>query len=139
MDYAHIKRPDLRYRYQFSIHELDAAIQCMNDHGFCVVEDVLPKHIVTDLQKAVVAAADPNGTLAPGQSYTHTSFVEEYRQHKGPFRGAGQAVWRCDTPSCLVGTGLGTAPPTRSPSSHLTNRPSPIPRSRISRRPCSSR
>ncbi len=76
MDYAHIKRPDLRYRYQFSIHELDAAIQCMNTHGFCVVQDVLPAYIVADLKEAVVAAADPDGSLEPGQSYTHTSFVE---------------------------------------------------------------
>ena len=27
----------------------------------------------------------------------------EYRKYKGSFRGSGQAVWRCDTPSCLVG------------------------------------
>lgn len=76
MDYAHIKRPDLHYRYQFSIHELDAAMQCMNAHGFCVIQEVLPAHIVADLREAVVAAADPDSSLGPGQSYTHTSFVE---------------------------------------------------------------
>ena len=76
MDPREIEKPDLSYRYEFSVDELDAAIACMNAHGFCVIEDLLPDYLVEELKEAVVEAADPDGALQPGQSYTHTSFVE---------------------------------------------------------------
>jgi hypothetical protein len=76
MDIAAIKKPDLSYRYEFSLHELDQAMACNEAHGFCVIQDVLPDYLVASLREAVVEAADPEGKLVPGQSYTHGAFVE---------------------------------------------------------------
>lgn len=76
MEYNDIKKPDLPYRYEFSIHELELAMQCNEAHGFCVIQDVLPDYLVASLKEAVVEAADPDGQLGPGQSFTHGAFAE---------------------------------------------------------------
>ena len=76
MDYSNIQKPELGYRYEFTLDELDAAQACVDAHGFAIVKDVLSDEIVTELQESVQQILDPDGKLAHGNSYTHTSFIE---------------------------------------------------------------
>ncbi|MDE0310967.1 MAG: hypothetical protein OXH93_00590, partial [Caldilineaceae bacterium] len=76
MDYSHIEKPDLGYRYEFSIDELDAMNECVEAHGFAIIKNVLTEELVEDLRKSVVEVLDPDGTLGAGNSFTHTAFVE---------------------------------------------------------------
>ncbi|NKB72299.1 MAG: hypothetical protein GKR89_34915 [Candidatus Latescibacteria bacterium] len=75
-DYSHIEKPDLPYRYEFGIEELDAMSQCLDAHGFAVIQNVLPADLVGRLQQAVYEGTDPEGQLEPGQSRTRHAWVE---------------------------------------------------------------
>ncbi len=37
-DYAHIRKPDLGYRYEFGADELDAMDECLEAHGFSIIK-----------------------------------------------------------------------------------------------------
>ena len=76
MDYSHIQKPELDYRYEFTLEELDAAQYCVEAHGFAIVKNVLSNELVNELQESVKKVLDPDGTLGEGNSYTHTSFIE---------------------------------------------------------------
>ena len=76
MTYADIQKPALSYRYEFGLNALEAAQACVDAHGFAVVKHVLSEELVEELQDAVLQAIDPDGALGPGESFTHTSFVE---------------------------------------------------------------
>ncbi|MDA0746713.1 MAG: hypothetical protein O2954_09335, partial [bacterium] len=75
-DYSHIQKPDLGYRYEFGVDELDAMSDCVEAHGFAIIKDVLPPEIVEKLKQAVYEGTDPEGTLEPGQSRTRHAWVE---------------------------------------------------------------
>ncbi|MFT5366249.1 MAG: hypothetical protein ACI8V2_001196 [Candidatus Latescibacterota bacterium] len=75
-DYSHIKKPEFSYRYEFSTHELNGALDCMNAHGFALIKDVLPDDLVAQARRAVIDGTDPNGELGPGQSRTRHAWVE---------------------------------------------------------------
>ena len=76
MDYSHIKKPELAYRYEFTLDELDAAQACVEAHGFAIVKNVLSDELVEDLRQSVKQLLDPDGTLAAGESLNHNSFIE---------------------------------------------------------------
>lgn len=76
MNYTDFAKPKLAYRYEFAVDELDAAQACVEAHGFAVVKAMLDEARVAELQAAVLAVVDPNRELGPGQSRTHTSFME---------------------------------------------------------------
>ena len=76
MAYADIQKPALSYRYEFGLDALEAAQACVEAHGFAVVKKVLSEGLVEELQESVRQVLDPDGALAPGESYTHTTFVE---------------------------------------------------------------
>ncbi len=76
MDYSTVQKPELGYRYEFDLDELDAAQACVDAHGFAVVKKVLSDELVTELQESVRQVLDPDGALGSGESYTHTSFIE---------------------------------------------------------------
>ena len=38
LDYSHIQKPDLGYRYEFATDELDAMDSCLEAHGFAIVK-----------------------------------------------------------------------------------------------------
>ena len=76
LDYSHIQKPDLGYRYEFATDELDAMDSCLEAHGFAIVKDVLPPEIVEQLKQAVYAGTDPDRTLEPGKSRTRHAWIE---------------------------------------------------------------
>ena len=72
-----IQKPDLTYCYEFTLDELDAAQACVDAHGFTVIKQMLSQERVEDLKASVLQVVDPKGELGPGQSHTHTSFMEQ--------------------------------------------------------------
>ncbi|MCY3898499.1 MAG: phytanoyl-CoA dioxygenase family protein [Caldilineaceae bacterium] len=76
MDYSHIPKPNLGYRYEFSLEESDAAHQCVEAHGFAIIKKVLSDELVQELQESVKQFLDPDDTLGEGNSFTHSSFIE---------------------------------------------------------------
>ncbi|MCX6043631.1 MAG: phytanoyl-CoA dioxygenase family protein, partial [Chloroflexi bacterium] len=76
MDYTTLQKPELAYQYEFGLNELDAAQACVEAHGFAVLKRLLPMDMVEELKASVLQVVDPKGELGPGQSRTHTSFVE---------------------------------------------------------------
>ncbi len=76
MDYSHIQKPDLGYRYEFTLDESDAAHQCVEAHGFAIIKNVLSNELVQELQESVKQTLDPDDSLGEGNSFTHSSFIE---------------------------------------------------------------
>ena len=76
MDYTTLQKPELSYRYEFGLDELDTAQACVDAHGFAIIKRVLPIDLVEELKQSVLDVVDPNRELGPGQSRTHTSFIE---------------------------------------------------------------
>lgn len=75
-DYSHIEKPDLGYRYEFGLDELDAMSDCLEAHGLAIIKDVLPQEIVESLKQGVIDGTDPDGTLGPGESRTRHAWIE---------------------------------------------------------------
>jgi ectoine hydroxylase-related dioxygenase (phytanoyl-CoA dioxygenase family) len=76
MNYEDMQKPQLAYRYEFSLDEVEAAQACVEAHGFAVLKNVLAPAMVDDLCASVLAVVDPQNELRSGQSRTHTSFIE---------------------------------------------------------------
>jgi hypothetical protein len=67
---------DLGYRYTFEPTEHEAAVACIEEHGFAIVKDLISESHCRELQESVKQAADPEGKLEAGKSFTHLRFVE---------------------------------------------------------------
>ncbi len=76
MNSATLQKPELAYRYEFGLDEVEAAQACVEAHGFAVLKNLLPQELVEELKASVLEVVDPNHELGPGQSRTHTSFIE---------------------------------------------------------------
>lgn len=71
-----MQKPRLAYQYEFGLDEVEAAQACVEAHGFAVLKDVLSLAMVDKLCASVLTVVDPQHELMPGQSRTHTSFIE---------------------------------------------------------------
>ncbi len=76
MDFSQIDKPELGYRYEFALDELDAAQECVHAHGFAIIKKVLPPELLQELQESVKQVLDPDNALGEGNSFTHPSFIE---------------------------------------------------------------
>ncbi len=77
MDDSRIQKPNLGYPYEFTLNELDAAQQCIEAHGFAIIKKVLSDELVKELQESVQQVLDPDNALGAGNSFTHSSFIED--------------------------------------------------------------
>jgi ectoine hydroxylase-related dioxygenase (phytanoyl-CoA dioxygenase family) len=77
MDTTHLTKPELSYRYEFELTQVEAAQACVEAHGFAVLKNVLPADLVAELQESVQQVVNPQNDLGPGQSRTHISFIEQ--------------------------------------------------------------
>ncbi len=75
-DYSHIQKPELDYRYEFGMDELETMSLCLNAHGFAIIKEVLPPDIVAGLKQAVMDGTDPDRTLKPGESKVRHAWIE---------------------------------------------------------------
>jgi len=73
---SEITKPELGYRYEFQIQELDAMSACLDDHGFAIIKNVLDTPTVEGLKEAVWSGTDPERTLKPGESRTRHAWIE---------------------------------------------------------------
>jgi hypothetical protein len=76
MNPADFPKPKLAYQYEFTLDEVEAAQACVEAHGFAVLKNLLPLGLVEELKASVQEVVNPKGDLGPGQSRTHTSFIE---------------------------------------------------------------
>lgn len=76
MDQSKIDKPDLGYRYEFTMDEFDACTGCLDAHGFAILKDVLPDPIIETLKEGVWDGADPDRTLKQGESRTRHAWIE---------------------------------------------------------------
>jgi ectoine hydroxylase-related dioxygenase (phytanoyl-CoA dioxygenase family) len=67
--------PETGYRYRFAPHEVDEIQRCHDNHGFCVVSDVLGAAEVAAL-RADIEAAVPACSVAEGGSAVRHAFVD---------------------------------------------------------------
>jgi hypothetical protein len=77
MDYTQMQKPKLSYRYEFELDEAEAAQACVEAHGFAILKHVLPSAMVEALKSSVMQVVNSANDLGPGQSRTHTYFIEE--------------------------------------------------------------
>lgn len=77
MDYAHLTKPKLAYRYEFALDEVEEAQACVEAHGFAILKRVLQPDMVEALKASVMAVVNPHNDMGPGQSRTHTYFIEQ--------------------------------------------------------------
>ena len=77
MDYAHLTKPKLAYRYEFELDEVEEAQACVEAHGFAILKRVLQPEMVEALKASVMEVVNPNNDMGPGQSRTHTYFIEQ--------------------------------------------------------------
>lgn len=75
-DYSKIHKPETGYRYEFGLDDLQPMSECLEEHGFAVIQDVLETKLVARLKKAVVEGTDPEGTLRKGESRTRHAWIE---------------------------------------------------------------
>ena len=102
-DISQIRPAALAYRYEFAPDEVTDIVACTETHGFCVVRGLLPDSLVDILQSEVRRVVDPNGTLGPGESRTHLSFIEEATEVWEPWRGHEPFM---NLHRTLLGTGM---------------------------------
>jgi len=76
IDYSHMQKAALDYRFEFQPDELDDIVDCTETHGFSIVRGLAPDSLVEILQSEVRRVVDPGQTLGPGESRTHLSFLE---------------------------------------------------------------
>lgn len=76
MDQEKIEKPELGYRYEFGMEEMDAMSACVEAHGFAILKDVLDEETVAGLRDAVWEGTDPERTLKPGESRTRHAWIE---------------------------------------------------------------
>ena len=67
--------PRTGYRYRFSAHELAAIRRCHDEHGFCVVSNVLNSAQVASL-RADIEHEIPAAQLSDGSSEVRHAFVD---------------------------------------------------------------
>lgn len=87
VDPTQVQPPRLAYPYEFQPHQLNEIAACTEAHGFSIVRGLLPDSLVEILCSEVRRVVDPDGTLGPGESRTHLSFIEEATEAWDPWLG----------------------------------------------------
>ena len=56
---------------------LEAALACLDEHGFCVIQQLIGPDMVTALRDSIDRHLDPEGDLAPASNRYHMAFAED--------------------------------------------------------------
>jgi len=72
------KPVELPYQTEFGPTDFGAAHDCLKEHGFAIVKQLMPRDLVAELQRAVVEICDPEGSMAANTSRTILNFVERH-------------------------------------------------------------
>ncbi|MCG9127929.1 phytanoyl-CoA dioxygenase family protein [Candidatus Poribacteria bacterium] len=75
-EYLEIQKPDLGYKYEFEVNDLDSMSVCLETHGFAIIKDVLSPEVVESLKEAVFVGTDPERKLEHTQSSTRHAWIE---------------------------------------------------------------
>ena len=75
-EYSEIQKPQLPYVHEFETDQLDSMSDCLAEHGFAVIKNVLNEKTVERLKESVFEGTDPNRDLQIGQSRTRHAWIE---------------------------------------------------------------
>jgi len=65
------------YNYHFSSDDLNAALSCLDEYGFCVIRQLIDEDLVCSLKKSVDLHLDPDRDLSPASNRYHMAFAED--------------------------------------------------------------
>ena len=65
------------YNYHFHRDDLEAALACLDEHGFCVIRQLIDREMVGALKDSIDRHLDPDGDLAPASNRYHMAFAED--------------------------------------------------------------
>lgn len=68
--------PDPGCRYRFPLGELDAALDCLDAHGFAVITRLIAPACADALRSEALTALDPTKEMEAGQERSNTNYVE---------------------------------------------------------------
>jgi len=68
--------PTLPYKHRFSPNDFEGIRRCYFDHGFAIVQKVIPEMMVEELKRSVLETVIPDGKIAPGATVFCTDFIE---------------------------------------------------------------
>jgi hypothetical protein len=71
------------YNVYFDRDDIDLALACMDEYGYCVIRNVIDTDLVQDLKRAIDEALDPKSDLPPAANRYHMMFAE-----------AGPSLWQ---------------------------------------------
>ena len=65
------------YNYHFHREDVEAAIACLNENGFCVIQQMIDQDMVAALKKSIDRHLDPEDDLGPASNRYHMAFAED--------------------------------------------------------------
>ena len=65
------------YNYHFHRDDLKAALACLDEYGFCVIQQLIDREMVAALKESIDWQLDPEGDLAPASNRYHMAFAED--------------------------------------------------------------
>ena len=65
------------YNYHFDRDDIEAALACLDEYGFCVIRQLIDRDMVAALKDSIDRHLDPEGDLAPASNRYHMSFAED--------------------------------------------------------------
>ncbi len=65
------------YNYHFHRDDIEAALACMDEYGFCVIQQMIDQEMVTALRDSIDRHLDPDGDLGPASNRYHMAFAED--------------------------------------------------------------
>ena len=68
--------PEITYNYSFPTTAIPEALDCMDEHGFCVIQKMLTTEWVEELKAVIDTVLDPDRDLTPGENRFFMTFAE---------------------------------------------------------------
>lgn len=65
------------YNYHFDRDDIEAALACLDEYGFCVIRQLIDRDMVAALKDSIDRHLDPEGDLAPASNRYHMAFAED--------------------------------------------------------------
>ena len=63
--------------YHFERDDIEAALACLDEYGFCVIRQLIDRDMVVALKDSIDRNLDPEGDLPPSSNRYHMSFAED--------------------------------------------------------------
>ncbi|MEE3233146.1 MAG: phytanoyl-CoA dioxygenase family protein [Candidatus Latescibacterota bacterium] len=68
-------KPD--YNIYFDSSDVESALNCMNEYGYCVIKHMMPSSWIEELKREIDVVLDPSDNLPDASNRYHMMFAEE--------------------------------------------------------------